>query len=96
MDDLLPGEFRGYARNLLSHIVPSQSWGIPAVARRHGWQVYFKGGWLPKEGVFSQVARLERPGLTFTVAVMTAGGPSMGYGEQTIEGVTAALLRNPP
>jgi hypothetical protein len=95
LQQLIPRQFYGYARGLLSGIDPSQSWGVPAVARPR-WEVFFKGGWLPKEGVFNQVARLERPGLTFTVAVMTAGGPSMGYGEQTIEGVTAALLRNPP
>ena len=92
---LIPSEFYGYARGLLSGIAPSQSWGVPAIARPH-WQVLFKGGWLPAEKVFNQVARLERPGVTFTIAVLTAGEPSMGYGEQTIEGVAEALLRGAP
>jgi hypothetical protein len=39
------------------------------------------------------VARLERPGRVFSIAVMTDGDPSMGYGIDTIQGVTAALLR---
>jgi hypothetical protein len=92
---LIPGQFYGYARRLLMGIEPSQSWGIPAVARPR-WQVLFKGGWLPMERVFNQVARLERPGVTFTIAVLTSEEPSMGYGEQTIEGVAGALLGNRP
>jgi hypothetical protein len=92
---LIPDQFYGYARGLLMGIEPSQSWGIPAIARPH-WQVFFKGGWLPMERVFNQVARLERPGVTFTIAVLSSGEPSMGYGEQTIEGVAAALLGNHP
>jgi hypothetical protein len=63
---------------------------------RPRWQVLFKGGWLPVEKVFNQVARLERPPVTFTIAVLTAGEPSMSYGEQTIEGVAATLLRGAP
>jgi hypothetical protein len=92
---LIPQQFSGYARGLLSGIDPTQSWGIPAVARPR-WQVFFKGGWLPMEKVFNQVARLERPGVTFTVAVLTAGESSLAYGEQTIEGVTYTLLRGGP
>src|SRR2546423_725663 len=94
MDDFLPDEFRGYARNLLSHITSSQSWGIPAVARPRGWRVYFKGGWLPRShGLVNQVARLEKPHhLEIAIAVLTEGDPSMNYGEETIAGVTDRLL----
>ncbi len=92
---LIPSQFYGYARGLLSGIEPSQSWGVPPVARPR-WQVFFKTGALPEEGVFNEVARLERPGLTFTVAVFTAGEPSMSYGEETIQGVAAALLAHAP
>jgi hypothetical protein len=95
LDQLIPSRFYGYARGLLSGIDASQSWGVPAVARPR-WQVFFKGGWLPMERVFNQVARLERPGVSFSVAVLTSGEPSMAYGEQTIEGVTGELLRGTP
>jgi hypothetical protein len=89
---LIPKQFVGYARWLLSTIESSQSWGIPAVARPE-FQVFFKGGWLPKsEGLVNQVARLERPHETFALAVLTRGDPSMEYGESTIAGVTARLL----
>jgi hypothetical protein len=91
-DALIPRRFDGYARWLLSTIEPSESWGIPAVARPE-FQVFFKGGWLPEvEGLVNQAGRLERPGITFACAVLTTHDPSMAYGEQTIEGVTARLL----
>jgi Beta-lactamase enzyme family len=91
-DSLIPHRFDGYARWLLSTIEPSESWGIPAVARPE-FQVFFKGGWLPEiEGLVNQVARLERPHDTFAMAVLSRDDPSMAYGEKTIEGVTARLL----
>nr|MBA3809225.1 serine hydrolase [Solirubrobacterales bacterium] len=92
---LIPKQFYGYARGLLSGIEPSQSWGVPPVARP-AWQVFFKTGALPSRGLFNEVARLERPGLTFTIAVFTDGDPSMSYGEGTIEGVAATLLAHAP
>jgi hypothetical protein len=91
-DKLIPRRFDGYARSLLSGIEAGESWGIPAVARPE-FQVFFKGGWLPEvEGLVNQAARLERPHTIFALAVLTTGDPSMRYGEQTIEGVTARLL----
>ena len=90
-DALIPRRFDGYARQLLSTIQPSQSWGIPAIARPQ-FRVYFKGGWLPEEGLVNQVGRLERPRITFALAVLSVGDPSMSYGEETIGGVTARLL----
>jgi hypothetical protein len=95
LDQLIPSRFYGYARGLLSGIEPSQSWGIPPLARPR-WQVFFKTGALPSEGLFNEVARLERPGVTFTIAVFTSGDPSMSYGEQTIQGVAAVLLGDAP
>ena len=95
LERLIPPRFSGYARGLLSGIEPSQSWGIPPVARPR-WQVFFKTGQLPSEGLFNEVGRLERPGVTFTIAVLTTGDPSMEYGEQTIHGVAGALLSRSP
>jgi hypothetical protein len=95
LEQLIPARFYAYARGLLSGIEPSQSWGIPPVARPR-WQVFFKTGALPSEGLFNEVGRLERPGVTFTIAVFTSGDPSMSYGEQTIEGVAGALLADTP
>jgi hypothetical protein len=97
MDSMIPPEFRGYARFLLSTIEPSQSWSIPAVARPHHYAVFFKDGSEPTGlgQLVHQVARLERPDHTFAMAVMTDGDPSMQYGEDTISGVAQALVNAP-
>lgn len=95
LDRLIPRQFWAYARGLLAGIEPLQSWGIPQVARPR-WQVFFKTGALPSEGLFNEAARLERPGVTFTVAVLSTADPSMAYGEETIRGVAARLLVSTP
>jgi len=92
---LIPSSFYGYARRLLEGVEASQSWGIAPVARPR-WRVYFKTGWLPEEGIFTEVARLERRGATFSLAVLTSDEPSMSYGAHTIAGVAAALLARSP
>jgi beta-lactamase family protein len=93
-DRLTPGQFVGYARWLLSHVEPDQSWGIPTVARPAGFEVFFKGGWLPRsEALVNQAARLERGRDTFAMAVLTREDPSMPYGEETLAGVAARLIR---
>jgi len=95
LNRLIPPRFYGYARYLLSTIEPSQSWGFPPVARP-AWQVFFKTGALPEQGLFNEVGRLERGPVTFALAVLTDGDPSMGYGEETIEGVAARLIARSP
>ena len=92
---LIPSGFYAYARGLLAAAAPEHSWGIPPVARPR-WQVYFKTGSLPSEGLFNEVARLERPGVSFSVAVLTTADPSTAYGQQTIAGVGEALLAREP
>jgi hypothetical protein len=94
MDQLIPKQHVAFARSLLSHIASYQSWGIPAVARPAGWTVFFKGGWrgTSRGQLVHQVARLEKPGTTIAIAVLTDGDPDMAYGIATIRGVTARLL----
>ncbi len=95
LEELIPARFYGYARWLMSTIEPEQSWGIPPVARPR-WQVFFKTGQLPEEGIFNEVGRLERGSITFTIAVFSSGDPSMSYGQETIAGVAARLLAHTP
>lgn len=95
MDSLIPREFVGYARFLLSTIVGWQSWGVPVIARPLGYQTYFKDGSEPTAlgQLVHQVDRVEGHGRTFAMAVMTDGDPTMQYGIDTIQGVARALLR---
>jgi hypothetical protein len=91
LGEVMPRQFYPYARGLMSTIEPEQSWGFPPVARPR-WQVLFKTGALPSRGLFNEVARLERDGTVFSVAVLTDHDPSQAYGEATIEGVAQHLL----
>jgi hypothetical protein len=95
---LIPDQFRHYATRLLSHIVAYESWGIPAVARPRGWKVYFKGGWRSTDRgqLVHQIALLKRGHERIAIAVMTDGDPSMGYGIDTIAGVTRRLTKGRP
>lgn len=95
IERLIPRRFWPYARGLLAGIEPEQSWGIPEVARPR-WQVFFKTGALPSEGLFNETARLERPGVMFTASVFSTGDPSQAYGEETMRGVGARLLAGTP
>ncbi len=92
IDRLVPKRHRAYARHLLSSVVSYQRWGIPPAARRHHLRVFFKGGW--RSGIVHQVALLERGRRRVAIAVLT-DGPTMVYGEATIEGIAARVL-NPP
>ncbi len=93
IDKLVPRAHRSYARKLLSSITKGQRWGIAPVARRKNLKAFFKGGWVP--GITHQVALLEpkRGGKRIALAVLTRDSPSMAYGEETIEGIAARILR---
>ena len=95
IDELVPSRYRSYARRLLRTIIPEHRWGIPRTAPRDA-TVLFKGGWLPDEdGAWRvhQIAKVERGPKQLAVAVMTDGNPSQSYGEDTVRGVAARLLK---
>jgi hypothetical protein len=75
-------------------VAPFQSWGIPEVARPHGWIPYFKGGWRPDRSgqLVHQAGLLERGSRRIAIAVLTDGSPSESYGHETIRGITQRLL----
>jgi hypothetical protein len=94
---LIPRRHRKYALGLLRRIVSGQRWGLPH-ARPHGWRIHFKGGWYPSAGGWRvhQGALLRRGNRKLALAVLTEYGPSFGYGQETLRGITARLLRNYP
>lgn len=95
IDSYVPARHRAYARYLLSHIVPSQRWGIPPEVPA-GWRIFFKGGWGSGTGrVAHQVALLQDGDRRIAIAVLTEHNPSHEYGVRTIRGVAARLLRLP-
>jgi hypothetical protein len=93
IDRQVPRRHRPYAMRLLSSIVPAQRWGI-ARARAPGWALYFKGGWGSGTGwVDHQVALLRRGRRRLAVAILITSSPSHEYGNETLRGVAARLLR---
>ncbi len=93
IDALVAPRHRAYAMRLLASIVPSQRWGIGAVAPR-GWRLYFKGGWGAGTGLIdNQVALLTRGCARVSVAVLTMHDGSHAYGKETLRGLFSRLLR---
>lgn len=93
IDRFVVKRHRAYARRLLRNIMPSQRWGMPP-ARPRGWDIFFKGGWRPTgTGILvHQIALFQRGERRISVAVLTDGNPSYGYGHETIRGTAARLL----
>jgi hypothetical protein len=93
VDKLVPRAHKRYARKVLSSITREQRWGIAPVARHKRLKAFFKGGWVP--GITHQVALLERKqdGNRIALAVLTRNGPSMAYGEESIERIAERVLR---
>jgi hypothetical protein len=93
VDRYVPRRHRRYALRLLGSIVPSQRWGI-ARERPRGWALYFKGGWGSGTGwVDHQVALLRRGRRRVSVVILITSSPSHAYGNETLRGVAARLLR---
>jgi Beta-lactamase enzyme family len=92
---LVPPGTRPYARRLLTSIVPRQRWGFSLYSLRAGWTTFFKGGWRRTGAgqLVHEVARFERRGKRFSLAVLTDGNPSFAYGTATLRGVAARLFR---
>ena len=93
LPQLTAPEYQTYVRDLLSSIIPEQSWGIPAVSRPE-WNTFFKGGWLAsaRGSLVHQVARLERGRSSFAIAILTDRNPSDDYGRQTIHQIAERVL----
>jgi len=91
---LIAERHRKYGLSLLRRIVSYQRWGIPR-GKPAGWVPYFKGGWFNDDDGWRvhQAALLQKGGRHISIAVLTRGTPSLGYGAATISGVTARLLR---
>ena len=89
---------RVYAQYLMSHVIASQRWGVPAGAPS-SVTVHVKNGWLPYPvsndweinsiGFFTS----RHPQRVYTIAVLTHANPTMAYGIDTIEDAAIAIHR---
>jgi hypothetical protein len=94
-DRLAPPRSRGYARRLLSSIVPAQRWGFSRFARARGFRTFFKGGWRATGlgRIVHEAALFERGPLRFSMAVLTDANPTHDFGTATLRGVAARIFR---
>ena len=93
-DRLVPPRSRLYARHLLSSIVAWQRWGFSRYSLAHGFKTFFKGGWrgTGRGQLVHEAALFERGPLRLSMAVLTDGNPSHGYGTATLRGVAARIF----
>ena len=96
LERYIPRRHERYARYLLSHVTPSQRWGIGEV-HKPNWRFFFKGGWGSGSGsVCHQAAFIERGNKRIAAAVMITSSPSHDYATNTLRGVFKRLLKDLP
>jgi zinc D-Ala-D-Ala dipeptidase len=95
IDRLVPKASRGYARGLLSSIVPHQRWGFSRYSQAAGFRTFFKGGWRGTGAgqLVHEAALFERGPTRISMAVLTDGNPSHDHGTETLRGVAERLFR---
>ena len=96
-DRLTPPRSRGYARSLLSSIIRYQRWGFSRFSLAAGFDTFFKGGWRGTSlgSLVHEAALFERGPLRISMAVLTDGNPSHGYGTATLRGVAQRIFGGP-
>ncbi len=95
IDRLVPRRSRGYARSLLSSIVPWQRWGFSRYSLAAGFRTFMKGGWRSTGlgQLVHEAALFERGRTRLSMAVLTDGNPTHEYGTATLRGVAQRLFR---
>jgi beta-lactamase class A len=97
---VLSNTSRGYVLWLMSKVIPSQRWGVPAGAPADV-TVSVKNGWLPDPftgrwhvnsiGVFRSLGVYRSRHISYQVAVLTDGNSSESYGIATIQAVAEVI-----
>jgi hypothetical protein len=80
-----------YARSLLERVIPSQRWGVGALAGATG----VKNGWLPVRGrwIVNSDGCVQQAGRTLCVSVLSSGSRTFAEGVRTVERAAAAAVR---
>jgi beta-lactamase class A len=86
---------RRYALYLMAHVEAGQRWGVPAGAPGKV-TVHVKNGWLPYpvQWNINSIGAFTGTGITYQIAMLTSGNPSMDYGIDTIQGTCKYLNWN--
>jgi len=86
---------RRYVLYLMAHVEAGQRWGVTAGAPRK-ITVHVKNGWLPYPSLWNinSIGIFTGTGVTYQIAMLTSGNPSMDYGIDTIQGTCKYLNWN--
>ena len=71
-----------------------QRWGFSRFSLAKGFKTFFKGGWrgTSRGSLVHEAALFERGPLRISMAVLTDGNPSHGYGTATLRGVAQRIF----
>jgi beta-lactamase class A len=86
---------RRYVLYLMAHVEAGQRWGVTAGAPARV-TVHVKNGWLPDPSLWeiNSIGVFTGSGVTYQIAMLTSGNPSMQYGIDTIQGACKYLNWN--
>ena len=93
---VLNASSRSYARYLMSRVIPSQRWGVPA-GTPAGVTVHVKNGWVPiapHGWRINSIGSFSGRGRYYMMAVLTQDNPTMAYGVRTIENIAVVIHRD--
>ena len=85
---------RAYALGLMTHVTPTQRWGVSAAAQP-GEQVALKNGWIIPLGGWAthSIGRVWGAGRDFVLAVMSFASPTKAVGVATTEEASRIAAR---
>lgn len=93
---VLSNASRSFELNLMSRVISSQRWGVPAGAPR-GVTVHVKNGWLPRATRgwrVHSIGAFTGSGRDYMIAVLTDDNPTMAYGVNTIQAIARVIHRD--
>jgi hypothetical protein len=81
---------RDYLLDLMSHVIDSQDWGVPAAASSQATACQVKNGWTPFSAQFGQwtvnsIGRIVEPGHDWLAVVLSDRNTSQSAGIRTVE-----------
>ncbi len=81
-----------YALDTMRSVVDSQRWGVSAGVPGDG-SVALKNGWYPDDSGWgiNSIGLISSEGKHYAIAILTYPNPSMGYGIDTIQKISAAI-----
>jgi beta-lactamase class A len=93
---VLSDKSRAYALKLMSQVVVSQRWGVPAGAPR-SVTVHVKNGWLPRATHgwrINSIGGFTGPKNWYSVVVLSMDNRTMSYGITTVESIARVIHRD--